>query len=43
MPASTGPMVEDHVPEMAIGRDQWPAKAFALGYMKAAIQAAGAD
>ena len=38
-----GPMVEDHVPEMAVGRDQWPAKAFALGYMKAAIQAAGGD
>ena len=36
-----GPMVEDHVPEMAGGPDQWPAKAFALGYMKAAIQAAG--
>ncbi len=34
-----GPMVEDHVPEMAGGPDQWPAKAFALGYMKAAIQA----
>ena len=34
-----GPMVEDHVPEMAAGPDQWPAKAFALGYMKAAIQA----
>ena len=27
-----GPMVEDHVPEMAGGPDQWPAKAFALGY-----------
>ena len=34
-----GPMVEDHVPEMAGGPDQWPAKAFALGYMKAAMQA----
>ena len=38
-----GPMVEDHVPEMAGGPAQWPAKAFALGYMKAAMQAAGAD
>ncbi len=34
-----GPMVEDHVPEIAGVPDQWPAKAFALGYMKAAIQA----
>ena len=26
-----GPMVEDHVPEMAGGPDQWPAKAFRAG------------
>ena len=38
-----GPMVEDHVPEMAGGPDQWPAKAFALGYMKAVMQAANAS
>ena len=38
-----GPMVEDHVPEMAGGLDQWPAKAFALGYMKAVMQAANAS
>ena len=37
-----GPMVEDHVPEMAGGPEQWPAKAFALGYMRAVMQAAGA-
>ena len=35
-----GPMVEDHVPEMVGGPDQWHAKAFALGYMKAVMQAA---
>ena len=38
-----GPMVEDHVPEMAGGPEQWPAKAFALGYMRAVMQAAAAD
>ena len=38
-----GPMVEDHVPEMAGGPEQWPAKAFALGYMRAVMQAAGAS
>ena len=38
-----GPMVEDHVPRMSAGPAQWPAKAFALGYMRAAMQAAGAD
>ena len=34
-----GPMVEDHVPEMAGGPAQRPAKAFALGYMRAVVQA----
>ena len=38
-----GPMVYDHVPEMAASPDQWPAQAFALGYMRAAMQAAGAE
>ena len=38
-----GPMVEDHVPQMAGGPEQWPAKAFALGYMRAVMQAAEAD
>ena len=38
-----GPMVEDHVPQMTAGPEQWPAKAFALGYMRAVMQAAGAD
>ena len=38
-----GPMVEDHVPVMCAGPAQWPARAFALGYMRAAMQAAGAD
>ena len=38
-----GPMVYDHVPEMAAGPDQWPAMAFALGYMRSAMQAAGTD
>ena len=38
-----GPMVEDHVPVMSVGPAQWPAKAFALGYMRAVMQAAGAD
>ena len=38
-----GPMVEDHVPEMAGGPEQWPAKAFARGSMRAVMQAAATD
>ena len=39
-----GPMIDDHVPEMAGGSErQYPSYAFALGYMKGLVDAVNAD